>query len=67
MIEDVELDVKVRNELDYWGIPMPPTKNMLELQKVFDDEPQKAHYKSVWQWNQMKPLDVLKKCRQQVY
>ena len=52
MIEDVELDLKVRDELDFWGIPMPPTRNMLELQKVFDVEPEKAHYKSLWQWNQ---------------
>lgn len=52
MIEDVELDIKARDELDFWGIPMPPTRNMLELQKVFDVEPEKAHYKSLWQWKQ---------------
>ena len=51
MIEEPELDNKARGEIDYWGVPMPPTKNMIELQKVFDDEPEKAHYKSIWQWN----------------
>lgn len=67
MIDDEELDRKVRDEIDYWNIPMPPTRIILQLQAIFDSEPSKAHYKTIDKFRQLRPLDILAKCRDQTF
>ena len=65
-IEDPELDKHVREEAKFWEIPQPPTKPMLEMQEIFNSEPEKIFYRTLHHWKELGPFNMLELIRKKV-